>query len=284
MILAACGTDIDVPHEQFRQVQGDASGTRAVRIVAIDVGQGDATLIVSPEREAILIDAGPTEGGGHAVIETLREEGVTELKSVIATHHHEDHTGGIDEVGKYITPTEGVRNREDVSPGDVVELGDIIVDVVAAGGRLEDGTIVSLEPFDENAASLAFVISYAGTRFFVGGDITGGGGNAPYTTIDVETLLAPLVGDIDILRVSHHGSHTSTNANFLAATTPEVAIISVGDGNDYFHPHASVIDRLLDAGIEVYQTERGWTTDPRVHVANGNIVIEINQNGYVLSF
>ncbi|MBI4126275.1 MAG: hypothetical protein HY465_02155, partial [Deltaproteobacteria bacterium] len=94
--------------------------------------------------------------------------------------------------------------------------------------------------------------------------------------------LGPLVGDIDILRVGHHGSHTSTNANFLAATTPEVAIISVGDGNDYFHPHASVIDRLLEAGIEVYQTERGWTQNEAVHVAEGNVVIEIDHHGYSL--
>lgn len=282
-------------------------------IIAVDVGQGDATLIVSPTGEAALIDAGPPGAGRDAVLPLLDSLGVTGLEFVIVTHFHEDHFGGVPELlegpdgqvgtaddldlkggiydrGELPSPPESplfplyaasiAGRRKTLHPGEPLRLGDVDLQALAAGGVLSDGTALDIgDPPDENAAGIPLLIEYAGFRMFIAGDITGGGGTEPFQTPDVETALGALVGDIDVLRAAHHGSHTSTNAAFLAATAPEAALISVGDGNDYGHPHRAVIERLLGAGIAVYQTERGWLKAEGPLVANGNVAIEVDRDG-----
>ncbi len=274
-----------------------------MRVAAIDVGQGDATLVVAPTGEAALIDAGPCGVGASAVREALANMGVASLDAMIVTHYHEDHFGGVPEVmgllsgkGAVYDRGEPVRDPESprfplyessaagrrvaLRPGDALRVGDVRLEAVAVGGLLPDGTEVDLGlPADENAASVAVLIRYGGFAMLVAADITGGGGNDPYGTPDVETPLAPFVGNIDVLRVAHHGSNTSTNRAFLEAVRPEAAIISVGDGNDHFHPHSSVIERLLEFGAEVFQTEKGWLSVDGPSVADGDIVIEVSSDG-----
>lgn len=285
---------------------GADNAGETMRIVFIDVGQGDATLVVSPEGKAVLIDAGPDGAGTGAVLPAMNRAGVGELEAIIVTHYHADHVGGVAQVmhGKDtiagtaddIVPKKGIYDRggsyEEYSyewstysaatqgmrhtlyPGDVITFGEVSLTVVAVHGELSDGTTVPNEYHDENAASIALVIEYGAFRMFVGGDLTGGGGTPPYETPDVETAVGNLVGDVDVLQVNHHGSTTSTNQAFLDHLSPEIAIISCGDDNDYFHPHASVIDRLLSADVAVYQTQRCWT-DPAadVTIAHGDIVL-----------
>jgi len=298
---------------QLRYINGaspaaDGSIGAALRLFFLNVGQGDSTLIVASPYETMLIDAGPSQAGHDIVLPFLREQGIKKLKYIIATHYHDDHIGGIAEVMKGedqilgttddMIPTNGVIDRggkyEDSSPafeeyaktagthritaypGDIVALGEASVEVVAANGALEDGTEIPIEPFDENSASLVLLLIQGDFKYLHASDITGGGGDPPYQTIDIETSLAPLVGDIDVLRVAHHGSQTGTNANFLDAVDPEAAIISVGDGNDFGHPHGEIIDRLLEDNVEIYQTEQGWLDerfDDDVHVMNGSITL-----------
>ena len=315
---ASCGPLPDREDlEQYLEPGGwAAEGNKATgpaRIIIVDVGQGDATLLISPDGQAMLIDAGPEGQGQQAVLPLIDSEGIDELKYIIVTHYHADHLGGVFEVavgqdeilgtGDDLWPKGGIYDRGEpqgdtegtvyppyaaqaagrrhtAHPGDRFGLGDIHVDVVAASGILEDETEIDLgDPPDENAASIALLIEYSGFKMFVGGDITGGGGTPPYDTPDIETPLAPLIGDIDVLRVSHHGSKTSTNQQFLEMTTPEVAIISVGDGNDFFHPHTSVIDRLLDTGIALYQTECGHLDQEGPLVVDDHILIEVDDEG-----
>jgi beta-lactamase superfamily II metal-dependent hydrolase len=95
----------------------------------------------------------------------------------------------------------------------------------------------------------------------------------------VEGPLAEVIGEIDLIKVSHHGSKSSTSAKFLDATSPSAAIISVGDGNGFGHPDQSVISAMLDRGIEVHQTERGATLDPGVNISNGDILITASKDG-----
>ncbi len=284
-----------------------------LRITVLDVGQGDATMIIAPDGSSLLIDAGPPGAGVYTILPFFESKGIDETTHVVLTHFHDDHTGGLEEVllgmdGVFGTDdditikgglydhgqttdnepgalpawieTEFADIRQTLYPGELVDLGDVRVEVMAAGAGLKDGSAIDPgEPPDENALSIVLLIEYAGFRMLVPGDVTGGGGSPPYETPDVETALAPLVGDIDVLRVAHHGSNTSTNEAFLAATMPEVAIISVGDDNDHFHPHPSVIDRLIDAGIAVYQTERGSLFSEVPIVANGHITVEVDKDG-----
>jgi beta-lactamase superfamily II metal-dependent hydrolase len=283
-------------NHQGEPTDDDAEASDEMRIVFIDVGQGDSTLVIAPNKDAILIDAGPIGAGYEKVLPTLERENVQQLTAIIATHYHADHIGGISEVLSEFTPHQGIYDRggsyegesfawdeyrvstdgmrTTVYPGDRLRFGEVAVEVVAADGVLRDETEVAIDPADENATSIALVIEYEAFRMFMGGDLTGGGGNPPYDTDDVETPLAPLVGDVDVLQVNHHGSTTSTNQAFLDYLQPEIAIISCGDGNWHFHPHQNVIDRLQNSGVEVYQTERCWTShDVDVTVAHGDITI-----------
>lgn len=291
----------------------DADESKPLRITVFDVGQGDSTLIESPSGETILIDGGPPGAGQNVVLPHLESQGIEELSYIIVTHYHEDHMDGIPEVldgpdgrpntnddiepkgeiydrgtpaltpqspayGIYESRASGRRHA--VSASDRLDLGDCYVEIVAANGLLSNGEQIDIgDPPDENASSIAVIIEYGGFKMFLGADITGGGLLPPYTTPDVETPLAKIVGDIDILRVAHHGSASSTNAYFLDATTPEVAIISLGDENEYFHPHRSVIERLLDRDIQIYQTERGWNFLEGPIVRDRNIVIDVLEDG-----
>jgi competence protein ComEC len=276
----------------------DASlGSDKFTVVFIDVGQGDATLIKAPGGEAILIDAGPWEAS-DAVVSTLEQEGISRLTAIVATHYHEDHIGGIpaameafpteviydrgNSYGEYSPAYEhyleaAASRREAVDPCDRIHVGEVVLQTVAANGEVCGGRSVAVEG-DENAASLAFVVEHGDFRMFIGGDLTGGGGNFPYNTPDVESLVADIVGDVDALKVSHHGSHTSSNQTFLDTLQPEISVISCGDDNDHGHPHSSVVDRLLQSGSAVYQTEQCWTKNNDVAIAHGNITLTVDEN------
>jgi beta-lactamase superfamily II metal-dependent hydrolase len=317
--LAACGSPPGLDRGLFFDETGSPGSVANIgsqtplRITVLDVGQGDAILIEAPSGETALIDSGPPGAGAQEILPYLEERGVLALTHAILTHDHVDHTGGLSEVlagpdGETGTSDDitveghiydiGQLHEEDGEPehewqeagaaydreapvaGERIELGDCDLEIVAADARLPDGTQLDAgEPPDENARSIVLLLRYSGFAMLLTGDVTGGGGKPPYETPDIETGIARIAGDIDVLKVAHHGSNTSTNDVFLALTDPEIAIISVGDGNDHFHPHPSVIDRLAGAGVAVYQTERGWLDQDGPTVANGHVAVEVDSDG-----
>ncbi len=317
--LAACGRPPDFDREAFLtrpKAPGWSSAEEErgrLRVTVLDVGQGDAILVEAPSGEAMLVDAGPPMAGWDVVLPFLASRGIEKLAHIVLTHGHIDHAGGLWEViagpdGELGTDDDtgveghiydnGSTDEEDdwagheweegaaaidraaLHAGERIELGELDVEAVASGCRLADGTVVDAgEPPDENARSIVLLLRYMGFAMLMAADVTGGGGNPPYETPDVESGLAGLAGDIDVLKVAHHGSLTSTSQAFLDAAAPEIAIISVGDGNDHFHPHGSVIERLLGAGATVYQTERGWLDDDGPIVAHGHVAVEVDGDG-----
>jgi len=277
----------------------------------IDVGQGDSTLIYASPNDAILIDAGPPEAGKNKVLPILMENHINNLRYIIATHYHSDHIGGIPEVirgpddiagtSDDIIPTKGVLDRGGdyegsvydayqestkdyritVYPGYSFNIGTASVEVVAANTQVvnSEQTYEDLN-VDENSLSIVLLVEQDGFRYLHASDITGGGGDPPYQTLDLETPIAEYVGDIDVLRVAHHGSKTSSNKDFIDITDPEIAIISLGDDNDYGHPDTDVIESFLDNDTELYLTEAGWMDDEfylddAVNVENGTISISV---------
>jgi len=274
-----------------------ASGSE-LQIYFLDVGQGDATCIIGENGKTLLIDAGNNGKGDSVIVPFLDSVGITHLDYIIATHYHADHIGGIDEViysgievdtvydrgSSYTTQTYfdyidaiGTR-RNTITEGKIINLGDsCYIQCVVVNGKLcnVDSVYVSN---DENAHSIGLLIEYNDFDFFISGDLTGGGLGTP----DVESAIAPIIGDIEVYQINHHGSATSTNQIFIDTLRPEIAIISTGN-NSYGHPTQVVLDRLqsCEETQMIYQTESGnggWT--PKCNIVNGHISVFTDGSTY----
>ncbi len=276
-----------------------------MEIIFFDVGQGDAALIKTPSGRGMLIDAGPTGAGKDKILPYLTSAGPRRIEHIFVSHYHADHIGSLPELlgqgaihlaGKiidrgnypldddleefapYCEAFDPLRNS--TSAGEKFSIDEVEIEVAASGGLLSDGrTIETGNPPDENALSLALIVRFGEFSAYFGGDLTAGGGDPPNIYPDVEGPLAEIIGEIDLIKVSHHGSKSSTSAKFLDATAPSAAIISVGDGNGFGHPDQSVISAMVDRGIEIHQTERGATLDPGVNISNGDILVTASKDG-----
>jgi beta-lactamase superfamily II metal-dependent hydrolase len=176
-----------------------------------------------------------------------------------------------------------------------IDLGSgVLFDIVTIDGN---GAIIpgdfsaDMTPPSENDYSIGAVLSYGDFDEWIGGDLDGeySVSEFGYAYHDIELSVAVEAGDIDVLRVNHHGSDHSTNTTFVNQLDPEVSIISVGDDNTYGHPRQPVMDLLL-ATSDVYLTERGEpTTNIGDAVVAGHIVVAtsdgvnytVNGTGYV---
>ena len=273
-----------------------AQGTLTIH--CIDVGQGDATLIRSSSGQTLLFDGGDNGKGNSVVNPYLASLGIAELTYMAASHYHADHLGGLDEVYNgtgvalacydrgwgyttqtYQTYAATVASlRQVVTDGQVIDLGEgVSVRCVTLNGN---GVVVSpfsQPPHDENDLCIGLVVSCGAFDFLVAGDL-GGTNSGGYA--DIETSLGPEVGEIEVYRVDHHGSRYSSNASYLSALSPEVAVISVGT-NSYGHPHQEVINRLVAAGSYIYQTEAG--SGGTIPSGSGRVVgshVVIETDGY----
>jgi beta-lactamase superfamily II metal-dependent hydrolase len=180
-----------------------------------------------------------------------------------------------------------------LSAREVLSLGeDTSIEIVAACGRygrVRDGAqeIVSLEIGREhdNDLRIALLIRHGDFAYFIGGDLTGGGRR----THQVEQAIAPSVGDVDVLKLNHHGSATSSSREFLDALMPEVAIVSVGDRGvnlQYGLPKQSVLKRLAESRPKpvVFQTHLGeGGRYDGAHIENRNIVIHTDGRSYTIN-
>ncbi|MBI4125141.1 MAG: MBL fold metallo-hydrolase, partial [Deltaproteobacteria bacterium] len=232
-LLAACGPPFDIdrppPWQEPPAVVENLEEAWA-KIIVLDVGQGDAALLIAPSGEALLIDTGPPERGEAAVLAVLSEQSVEQIPYLFISHHHEDHDGSLSALlDNPLFDTAQVIDPENAEVGATLRLGPLSIQILGANGQIGGEIFLNEEQRgDENALSVALMIEYGAFRYLTSGDLTGGGGDPPYETVDLESPLADLAGDVDILHVNHHGSHTSTNQNFLDGVTPEAALISVG--------------------------------------------------------
>ncbi len=268
--------------------------SKTLRILAIDVGQGDSTLMIGPSGKTLLVDAGPVTAGINSVLPTLASLSINHLDWILATHFDADHIGGISEVLKGpdqisnteddLTPLSGIldrgddtdkntptyknylaeinsRERHTVTPGMKLELGHgAEVTAIVVNGHYSDGRLIHLNPDEENESCIGLLVTYGNFHYFTAGDLTGGGISREETK-DMETTAGEIIGDIDILHVGHHGSRTSTNEHFLNLITPEAAVISVGHPNDYGHPAPSTLGKLQKIKATLYRTDQMGTID-----------------------
>ena len=252
-----------------------AAGNGKLQVHHIDVGQGDGILLISPLGETALFDDG-TYTDCSGIKSYLQGLGLTSVKYHFTTHYHSDHIGCIDDLAAIgITVTTAGYDRggsysSGVYTAYVNTLGSkrttiaknqvITLDAGAAnpvyvkcvdlnGAGVYSGT-------DENALSTVYKVSYGAFDEALGGDLSGASGS------NVEAAVGPEMGDVEVYKVHHHGSATSTTAGWLNATTPEVGIISVGDGNSYNHPTSTALTNLHNKNIHTYWTETGSGVAP----------------------
>jgi len=250
-------------------------------IYFVDVGQGDATLVVGPDGTTLLIDGGNTGCGRDEIKSLLVSLGIGTLDFMVASHYHADHIGGLDEVvAEGYLPgvaydrgtwggTPGTYAYQDYSaavsavrftidPGDVIALGDgATATCVVVNGLLWGGGSVNISGSSqfENSASVGLLIEYGDFDYLTMGDLTGGG----YSTPDVELPVGNRVGDVDVHHASHHGSSTSSSLAFVQTITPDLAIVSSGENNGYGHPTVETLLNLSSpaAAIPILQTTSG---------------------------
>jgi hypothetical protein len=137
--------------------------------------------------------------------------------------------------------------------------------------------------YDDNNLCIALLLEYGEFQMVLAGDLPGLRSGSYY---DIESILAARAGDVDVYKVDHHGSASSSQNALLNAALPEASLIYVGNGNSYGHPTQAVIDRLVAVGSYIYQTElgAGGTIPPgEGEVANGHIVITVDPGQYTIN-
>lgn len=241
----------------------------ALTVHFLDVGQGDAAVLRTPHGRWIVIDAGPRtaerDAGRRVVVPFLRRQGARQVDVVVASHGHADHVGGLPAlfaalpVDLVLDPGEpvpeaaylaylaaveqaGARWRR-ARAGDAVDVDGVRLEVLSPDRDWADRTL------DPNEESVVLLVQFGRHRLLFTGDA-----GEP-----VERRLAGRVGDVDLLKVGHHGSRTATGAGWLAELRPETAVISVGRRNRYGHPAADVLERLAAAGARVVRTDVAGT-------------------------
>lgn len=229
----------------------------------IDVGQADSILIKTPTGESMLIDAG-NNADSDLVYSYLKAQNIEKLNVVIGTHPHEDHIGSLDtvinnfDVEKVYMPkvSHTTKTFEDVLlaiknkglkittpiPGDTFNLGQAKCTILAPNSSTYE---------ELNNYSVVLKLEYGNTSFLFTGDAE--------DISEKEILNKGYDVKADLLKVGHHGSSTSTTESFLKAVSPKYAVISVGKDNKYGHPDNVVLERLVNANIQVYRTDEVGT-------------------------
>ena len=244
------------------------AGSGLMEVHAIDVGQGDAVAIRTPRGRWLLVDAGREWRGGDAgrstVVPYLRRFG-GDLALFVLSHPHADHVGGAESILRALHPAAyrdgafaggsdpyrrslaaaaaiGVQWSR-VHPGDSLSVDGVSVTFLAPDSAW------TARLHDPNLASTVALVQYGAVRFLLTGDAE---------TPEEAWLVAHAGADLhaDVLKVAHHGSSTSSSADFLDAVRPRVALVSVGVGNSYGHPSSDVMRDLAARGATVLRTDQ----------------------------
>jgi competence protein ComEC len=237
---------------------------RNLRVVFLDVGQGDSILIEAPNGNRVLIDGGPPSGKVLSELGDILPFFDRDIDVVIATHPDQDHIGGLP--GVFEKYSVGALVEPDLYSGNGVyeemeKLGEKegAQKIVARAGEsinLDKNTTLQIlypekkfPPAAEvNISSVVVLLTYGNESFLFTGDLP----------LEQEKYLVEKYGtllDVDVLKFGHHGSKTSTLPEFLALASPEYGVVSVGGDNKYGHPNKEVLDLAEKNNVKILRTD-----------------------------
>ncbi len=262
LLLAACRpAPVSVPTPTAAPALAEAtpapSGSwqrGSLEIHVLDVAHGDAQLVVSPTGESILIDGGRAEFASHVAAYLTQVLGKTEVDYLLATHYHVDHIQGIPplvraqglRVRRNVYDRGGDKNEYDsdqyrsyfdlladgqyglrritLNVGDEIDMGPQLSVRVLAAGDSETNTAFGVPGIDDNDLSIALWLRFGRFDYWTGGDLSGVDSSR---FINVESAVIPrLPGPADVYRANHHSIDYNSNADFLAALSPTVSLVS----------------------------------------------------------
>jgi len=269
-VVVACVLLVVIVSAPFVSLRRPATGW--LRVSVLDVGQGDAILVQTPNGRSLLVDAGGTPGGtydigGRVVTPAIWALGERRLEWLVVSHGDLDHVGGALRVMDDLAPRE-------VWEGIPVESSAVLQDLrreaharritwrrVLGGHELEAGGVHVIvrhptppdwqRPRVRNDDSVVLEVRYGDVSFLLTGDA-----GVEFESMPVEPLRSGAPPRIRVLKVAHHGSRSSTAATFLDHLAPRVALISAGAGNMFGHPAPDVLARLAASGVHTFSTDR----------------------------
>ena len=226
-----------------------------LNIIFFYVGQADCTLIKLND-DVILIDAGNNNDGKN-VVSFLQEKGITQIDYLIGTHADEDHIGGIDDIinsmdiGTFLIPTIGENGTDYKNAVEMAKEKNIQIKHPTRGdifyfenAQFEVMSAMEEEGTSDNNSSLVIEFTYNNTTYLFMGDA------------ETEVENSRSWNKVNVLKVGHHGSNSSSSTKFLEQVNPEYSIIEVGKNNSYNLPSDKAIKRLEESGTQVLRTDK----------------------------
>ncbi len=255
-------------------IYNNAPQVKPLEVIFLDVNEGDCAFIRTPHGHTTLIDAGPGKGdyspfdaGRQVVVPFLKSRHITKLDTLMMTHPHADHYGGMIpvmnavDVGEFLDPGLQFPSKAYENVLKKVKEKSIPFKVITAPAILDwdkDLLVQVLWPEnipsrrdDPNNNSIVLRIQHGNIIYFFTGDM-----EAP---VERELYAYGHSLDCTILKVPHHGSRTSSSRNLLNLLKPRLAVISVGRHNRFGHPKQEIVDRYRDMKIKILRTDQNGT-------------------------